>query len=78
MVEYNRAKLEILEVLEITESTVKSVARVTKRTHACAGTLLKNYHKMGLINRHREGRGYVYSITKKGSNRLEWLESKRS
>ncbi len=77
MSEYNEAKTEILDLfLEVGEATAIDIAEFTDRSVENAAMLMLNYHKQGLLSRYRGVRGaYFYAITKRGIERLAWLQS---
>ena len=77
MSKYNEAKTEILDmILEVGEATAQDIASFTDRSVENAAMLMLIYHRYGLLSRYRGSRGaYVYSITKRGVERLAWLLS---
>jgi len=73
---YNVAKTEILDtILELGEATSYDIAELTGRSTENASVLMLRYHRWGLLSRHRGSWGYVYEITRRGIQRLEWLQS---
>ncbi len=77
MVGYNEAKTEILDLfLEVGTATAQDIAEFTDRTVENASVLMLSYHRWGLLSRYRGVRGaYFYAITKRGIERLAWLQS---
>ena len=72
---YNEAKYEILSLLdELGEATSSDVAEITGRTIYSASRNLGNYYRQGLLNRYWGSGEYVYSLSDRGSERLEWLD----
>ena len=65
----------ILSLLdELGEATSSDVAELTDRTIYSASRNLGHYYRQGILDRHREGREYVYSLNNRGAERLRWLE----
>jgi DNA-binding MarR family transcriptional regulator len=77
--DWNGAKLETLEDAyasgEITSSDLADSQGVS--LHA-ASTRLKRYHRQGLFRREKNGKKYVYDITVKGIERIDWLREKKA
>ena len=75
MSSFNEAKYETLlnadSLGEITSSDLISIFNITINT---ASMRLKRAHYQGLLSRYRNGREFVYEITEKGIERLEWLD----
>ena len=78
MSDWNEAKLETLEDAyasgEITSSDLADSQGLT--LHA-ASNRLKRYHRQGLFRREKNGKQYVYDITVKGIERIDWLRARR-
>jgi len=74
---YNQAKLEILAAVQtIGELTSMEISLITGRTPENSSMLLLKYHRMGLLSRRKlQGKLRGYSLTQRGRERLEWLES---
>ncbi len=54
--------------------TVADIAEAVKRKYTTAGQLLLNYTRQGLLNRQKQGTAqYVYKISNRGKERLEYL-----
>ena len=72
---YNEAKKEILDALErLGESTAVEIARYLGRSHESTSMALLRYHRQGLLSRETiVARTKVYTITDRGSKRLEYL-----
>ena len=68
---FNEFKLLILEALEGGESAAGDLASLGSRE--AVSMALMRYHRMGLLHRRREGHGYVYSLSQRGIERLEYL-----
>lgn len=76
MSEYNAAKILILDtILDLGEATSGDIAEITDRTTENSSMLLLRYHRWGLLSRYRGPWGFVYSLTRRGIERLAWLQS---
>jgi len=73
----NQAKLKILAAVRtLGEVTAREIALITNRTPECASMNLLRYHGMGLLRRRKlHGKTMGYSLTRRGLERLKWLES---
>jgi DNA-binding MarR family transcriptional regulator len=72
---YNEAKVPTLALChELGELTPGDLALMEGISPEAASMRLIRYHKWGLLNRTRQGRSYVYTITERGEERLEWLK----
>ena len=74
---YNERKLEVLTALsELIEGTSIDVAIKVDCSHEAAAMALLSYHRMGLSTRYKlkGSRARVYTLTKKGWERLHWLQ----
>ena len=74
---YNQAKREILgTVRTLGEASSREIAIITNRTPENASVMLLHYHRQGLLSRRRlQGKTQAYLLTKKGLERLVWLEA---
>ena len=74
---YNEVKAKILAALnEIDGLTAKEVANFVGGSHESVGMALLRYHRQGLVSRYtREGKTRVYTLTTRGLERLEYLQS---
>jgi DNA-binding MarR family transcriptional regulator len=74
----NEAKYEALKyIYEVGLATDSEIAEFRGVTHGCQSSLLQRYWKHGLLHRcSGEGKEKVYSLSDRGYERLEWLESK--
>ncbi len=71
---YNQAKTDILEIVQdLGEATTGDVSELTGKRYETASMLMLAYHRFGLLSRYRQGRAYIYSITARGLERLNWL-----
>lgn len=77
MTERNEAKYEALKyIYEVELATGSEIAEFRGVTHGCQSSLLRRYWKHGLLHRcSGEGKEKVYSLSDRGYERLEWLES---
>ena len=77
--QYNEAKTEILDVIRtLGLMTAKEIALITNRTPEAASMALLRYHKQGLLNRNTlKGRTKGYTLTPRGQERLNWLQSEQ-
>ena len=74
MTEYNDAKLETLQYLnDQGEGTSSDYAYTYELSLQNASMRLRRCSKQGLLGRYREGREYIYYITERGVERLQWL-----
>ena len=73
----NWAKYEALMYInEAGFATGSEIAEYRGVTHGCQSSLLRRYWKHGLLHRFSgEGKEKVYTLSDRGSERLEWLES---
>ncbi len=74
---YNERKLEVLTALsELIDGTSIDVAIKVDCSHEAAAMALLSYHRMGLATRFKlkGSRARVYTLTKKGWERLHWLQ----
>ena len=69
---YNELKILILESIQGGSCSVEDLLSLGSRESIAMA--LMRYHRMGLLNRYREGRSYVYSMTQRGEERLEYLD----
>ena len=70
----NEAKLETLqELYDLGEVTASDYAKTNGLSLHCASMRLGRCYKQGLLGRWRDGREYVYYITDRGLERIEWL-----
>jgi len=74
---YNEAKRDILDIIRTRgETTAMEIALITNRTTENSSMRLMNYHKQGLLSRRKiHGKERGYSISDRGLERLEWLDS---
>ena len=74
---FNEAKLEILNIINtLGETTSMEIALITNRTPECASMNLLTYHRQGLLSRRTlKGRIKTYTLTERGLERLNWLNS---
>ncbi len=74
---FNEAKLEILNITNtLGETTSMDIALITNRTPECASMNLLTYHRQGLLSRRTtKGRRKTYTLTERGIERLNWLNS---
>jgi hypothetical protein len=73
---YNEAKTLTLSICrELGEVSPRDLAGVEEITAETASMRLIRYHKQGLLTRTKEGRSYVYTLTQRGLERLQWLET---
>ena len=70
---YNERKLDILRIAE-SEAGITSNSLADLMDSKAASMALMRYHRMGLLSRSRDGGEYVYVITERGLERLEYLE----
>lgn len=73
--EYNELKLLILESIGGGICSVNDLLSLGSRESISMA--LMRYHRMGLLHRFREGHCYVYSLTLRGDERLEYLRKLR-
>lgn len=72
---YNETKLLVLLRLEGgSEKLASEIASELGKSHESIAMALLRYKQWRLVNRHRIGGAYLYSITEKGLERLYWLE----
>jgi DNA-binding transcriptional regulator PaaX len=69
---YNELKVLVLESIRGGSCSVEDLLSLGSRESIAMA--LMRYHRMGLLNRYREGRGYVYSLSQRGEERLEYLD----
>ncbi len=76
---YNQAKTEILDIIKtLGLVTAKEIALVTNRTPEASSMCLLRYHGQGLLSRRTlKGRTKAYSLTTRGRERRNWLESEK-
>jgi len=77
MVDYNVRKTEILRlVADSAYVTSLEVSATLDISRFNAAMCLKKYHDWGLLRREKMelGRGYYYNISRRGEERLDWLE----
>lgn len=72
----NSRKKHVLAILSYAENpyTAKEITELCypiTLNSICAS--LKNYHRQGLVARKKQNDKFVYWITEKGQDRLEWL-----
>ncbi len=73
---YNEAKVVILEALiDVGEATVDDLVGLLGWSREGMAMALLRYSRQGLVSRRREGREYIYSLTQRGFERLEYLTS---
>ena len=78
MSDWNEAKLETLEDAYASgEVTSSELAYSCGLTLHAASTRLKRYHRQGLFTRTKIERQYVYYITVKGIERIDWLRKQK-
>jgi DNA-binding MarR family transcriptional regulator len=78
MTDYNEAKYETLqEIYDQGEISASDLAYTNGLTLQNASTRLRRYSRQGLLGRYRNGREYIYYITDRGVERLEWLTTNR-
>ncbi len=73
---YNEIKLETFEILEdLGKATANQVALRTNRRYEAASMSMLKYFRYGLLRRRRlEGeKTFVYSLSERGLERLDWL-----
>jgi len=79
--DYNELKLSILSLLakeggldsSLLIKELASSARITIDIHALRMALMR-YYKLGLLKRERSGGTYRYTLTDRGTMRLQWLK----
>jgi DNA-binding transcriptional regulator PaaX len=81
--DYNQLKLVILRVLSDTGSLdsgdlAKKLESkgILLEIHALRMALMR-YYKQGLLKRERRGGALIYSLSERGSQRLQWLQQTR-
>ena len=78
---FNERKREILQLLSQGEKTSREIAeRIGGTDTSSVSSYLVNYRGQGLVTarRHEEdGRKFVYSLTERGEERLDWLAEER-
>lgn len=71
---YNIRKKQVLSILSYTYPyTAKEISDLCPVSLSCICALLKRYTKIGLIKRKKENNKFLYEITQKGLDRLNYL-----
>ncbi|TFH14171.1 hypothetical protein E4H04_10690 [Candidatus Bathyarchaeota archaeon] len=79
MSDWNEAKLETLEDAYATgEITSSDLADSRGLSLHAASIRLKRYHRQGLFTREKNGKKYVYDITGKGIERIDWIRKQKA
>lgn len=72
---YNEAKFPTLSIIyNLGEITPGELAWIEEIESTAASMRLFRYYRWGLLNRVKQGRSYVYTLSGRGLERLEWLE----
>jgi hypothetical protein len=73
---FNQAKLETLKIVyETGETTPGDLEDYLSITLHCASNRLRRAYKQGLLERYYDTYSYIYMITEKGINRMNYLET---
>ena len=71
---YNEPKKEILALVdELGEASSGDIAALTYRDSKTASMALMRYHRQGLLYRYWDQGEYMYGLTDRGYERMEWL-----
>ena len=77
MVARNERKYQVLRILgRFSAITADDLSRLANISINHSRVLLRHYYKQGLINRAlTQGGFYIYWLSRKGEERLKWLEA---